>query len=348
VAQGTQRPLTKLTSIAAALLGFAALLTALLALSAPLAHADTTGFTAQPLPGSPNATLGFFKFNAAAGTTVPRTLLLTNHTGKAKVIRLAACDGLAAVFGGVAYSDSNKQPHAVGSWIQLLPRTGVAVPPNSSIEVPFEVKVPTDVTSGVHLGGIALWEPAAATTSNSGTGGGNKATTKIIMVTRMVLTVLVTTPGPAVPELAISGVRTEARPDGMYTLVAIANDGTAPASGQGTISIPSEGFQQPITLGDMIPQSSTGYPVKWMTDPTKGTYQAQVEIRYANGTKVATWSGNFTVGQAAIKTLANRLVVATTTHKRPWLMYGLIGVLLLVVVIMGFALLRRRRPASSS
>jgi hypothetical protein len=134
----------------------------------------------------------------------------------------------------------------------------------------------------------------------------------------------------------------------MYMLVAIASDGTAPASGQGTISIPSEGFKQPITLGDMIPQSSTGYPVKWKTDPTKGTYQAQVEIHYANNTKVATWSGNFTVGQAAMKALGNRLVVAKTTHKRPWLMYGLIGALLLVVVIMGLALLRRRQPASSS
>jgi len=351
VAQGTQRPVTNHAPIAAALLAFAALLTALVLLSAPPARADSMGFDARPLSGSPNAELGFFKFDADAGATVQRVLVLTNHADKAKVISLAACDGLAAVFGGVAYSDSEKAPQAVGTWIQLS-RADVEVPPGSSVEIPFEVKVPTDVTTGIHLGGIALWEPAAATTSGSGETGGGKATTEITMVTRMVLTVLVTTPGPAVPELTISGVKAEARPDGMYVLIAIVNDGTAPTSGEGTISIPSEGFQQKITLGDMIPTSSTGYPIKWKTDPAAGTYQAQAEIRYADGTKVAKWSGEFTVVDANLAELKDRLVAPETPETAaagpPWLMYGLIGGLVLVVLIMGFTLLRRRRPDSSS
>ena len=347
MAQGTRRLITRHALIAAALLACTVL--ACIALAwAPLARADTMGFDARPLPGSPNAELGFFKFNANAGDPVQRVLLLTNRTNKAKIIYVAACDGLAAVFGGVAYSDSDKKPEAVGSWIQL-PRASVEVPPNSSVELPFEVKVPTDVTSGVHLGGIALWEPAAATTSGSGQSGSNQATTKITMVTRMVLTVFVTTPGPAVPELKISGVKAEARPDGMYVIVAIANDGTAPTSGEGTISMPSEGFQQKIALGDMIPTASTGYPIKWKTNPAAGTYQAQVEIRYAGGTKVAKWSGEFTVANATLDSLKDSLVAPQQLAGggRPWLIYALIGGLTLVVLIMAFALLRRRRHPTS-
>src|SRR5665811_2243583 len=235
------------------------------------------------------------------------------------------------------------------SWIQLS-RASVEVPPGSSVEVPFEVKVPADVTTGVHVGGIAVWEPAAATTSGSGESSGDKATTKITMVTRMVLTVFVTTPGPAVPELTISGVKAEARPDGMYVLVAIANDGTAPTSGEGTISMPSESFQQPIALEDMVPVASTGYPIKWKTDPAAGTYQAEVEIRYADGSKVAKWSGSFTVADKNLAELKDRAVPGEKppVAGRPWLMYGLIGGLVLVVIIMGFALLRRRQPDSSS
>ena len=267
------------------------------------------GFDVRPLPGSPNAELGFFKFDADPGASVERVLVITNRSDKVKVIRLAPCDGLAAVFGGVAYSESGDKPKAVGGWIDVS-RTSVEVPPRSSVEVPFMVKVPADVTSGVHLGGIAVWEPAAATTSGSGDGGGDDATTKITMVTRMVLTVHVTTPGPAVPELTISGVKAEARPDGMYVLVAIANDGTAPTGGEGTISIPGEGYQREIALGDMVPASSTGYPVKWKTDPAEGTYPAEVEIRYADGAKVATWSGDFTVASAETEELADRLVGA--------------------------------------
>ena len=330
---------------AAALAMCLALAAALLLLSAPLARAASIGFDAQPLPGSPNAALGFFKFDAAAGASVPRVLVITNRSAKTKVIHVAPCDGMSAVFGGVAYSASDAKPTAVGSWIGLS-STKVTVPAGSSVQLPFTVSVPAAVTSGIHLGGIALWEPAAATTNNSGGNASAKATTKITMVTRTVISMLVTTPGPAVPDLTITGVKAEARPDGMYMLVTLTSNGTAPASGQGTISVPNENFQQPIALGDMVPQSSTAYPVLWKTNPAAGTYQAKVSIPYADGTKLATWSGDFTVASAALKDLQNRLVptTATASAQPPWLTYGLIGGLVLIVLIMGFALLRRRRP----
>lgn len=346
VKQETRRIVTTHLAIAFALLAFVALPMSLV-LSPQLAHADTMGFDARPLPGSPNAELGFFKFDADAGATVQRVLVLTNHADKAKVIRVAACDGLAAVFGGVAYSDSGKKPQAVGSWIQL-PRTSVEVPAGSSVSVPFEVKVPADVTTGVHVGGLAVWEPAAATTSGSGEGGGDKASTKITMVTRMVLTVYVTTPGPAVPELTISGVKAEARPDGMYLLVAVANDGTGPTSGEGTLAVPSENFQQPIALGDMVPTASTGYPVKWKTDPAQGTYQAEAQIRYAGGTKVANWSGSFIVGDAEMKTLEDRLV-GGTTGGLPWELIGwvILSMLGAVIFLLSGILLGRLQQCSA-
>ena len=323
-----------------------ALTAALTVLSAPLARAASIGFDAQPLPGSPNAALGFFKFDAAAGTAVPRVLVITNRSAKTKVVGVAACDGISAVFGGVAYSASDAKPSAVGSWIDLS-RTSVTIPAGASVELPFVVKVPAGVTSGIHLGGIALWEPAAATTNASGGNGNAKATTKITMVTRTVISVLVTTPGPAVPELTITGVKAEARPDGMYMLVTLTSNGTAPASGEGTISLPSDNFQKPISLGDMVPQSTTAYPVLWKTDPVAGTYQTQVSIPYADGTKIAAWSGNLTVAGPALNELKNRLVAPAGTgaaEKRPFLLYGMVGGLILIVLIMGFALLRRRRP----
>jgi hypothetical protein len=346
VARETRTATVKRAPITAAILASAALLAILLLLAAaPSAQADTMGFDAQPQPGSPNADLGFFKFDADPGASVQRVLVLTNRSDEAKVIRIAGCDGLAAVFGGVAYSESGKKPQAVGSWIDLS-STSVEVPAGSSVEVPFAVNVPSDVTTGVHLGGVALWEPAAATTSGTGEGGEDAATTKITMVTRMVLTVFVTTPGPAVPSLTISGVKAEARPDGMYLLVAIANDGTAPTKGEGTLSIPGESFQEPIALGDMVPASSTGYPVKWKTDPAEGTYDAEVAIRYEDGAEVAHWKGSFIVGQAEANDLVDRLVTPDTPgDSRPWLMYGLIGGLVLVVLVMGFALVRMRRHA---
>jgi hypothetical protein len=352
VAQGTREHLGKRRLLFTALCTCAIFAIALLFLPAALAETDSMGFDARPLPGSPNAELGFFKFEAKGGESVQRVLVITNHTDKAKVISVAPVDAQAAVFGGVAYSESGKPPKAVGIWIDLSSQK-VDVPANSSVQVPFDVVVPGDVASGDHLGGIALWEPAAATSNTSGDSGSDKATTKITMVTRVVLTVYVITPGPSVPNLTIAGVKTEARPDGMYLIVNIANDGTGPTRGEGTVTLPSDGFQQKIELGDMIPASSTGYPVKWKTDPAAGDYDGQVEIRYEDGAKVATWSGKVTVAAAEVAALEDRLVApetpsGTSGGGTPWLAYGLVGGLILVVLVMGFALLRRRRPGPTA
>ena len=143
-------------SALAVLPALAVLLVSLVA--APPAVADSMGFDARPSPGSPNAELGFFKIDAQPGAALQRIVVITNRTTKTKVIDLAACDGAAAVYGGVAYSDNAKKPSAVGSWIKLS-SVQVDVPPNTSVQVPFEISVPADATSGTHLGGISMWSP---------------------------------------------------------------------------------------------------------------------------------------------------------------------------------------------
>lgn len=60
------------------------------------------------------------------------------------------------------------------------------------------------------------------------------------------LAVEVVTPGPAVPEIAMSGVKTMARPDGMYLSVGIANDGTGLTTGQGVRALPESGFRRSL------------------------------------------------------------------------------------------------------
>jgi hypothetical protein len=308
--------------------------------------AGGTGLGARPQASSSNTNQGYFDLDADPGAELAQVLVLTNLTGKPKTVRLASCDGAAAVYGGVTYSESDETPSAVGSWVRLS-TAKVLVPAGGAVQVPFVVRVPKDVTTGFHLGGIAVWEPAAAKTSGVANDSGDKASTSITAITRVVLPVVVTTPGAETPGLTISGAKAEARSDGMYLVVAISSDGTALTSGQGAISLANDGFTGDITLGKMIPQSDTRYPVKWDADPAEGTYQAQVEVKYADGAKTATWAGPITVGSTEMEALGDRLL-PTDTHagasSTPWLMYGLIGGLIVIVLIMGFALLRRRRP----
>jgi hypothetical protein len=328
----------------------AALLVGLLVLPAVSAAAGTgMGFAAQPLPGSPGAELGYFKFEAAPGETVRRVLQVVNTSGKAEKLRVAANDGRASVYGGVDYTDIGARPSAVGAWISVS-RSTLKLAPGATAAVPFNVVVPAGATSGEHVGGLSIWEPAAATTSSgsAASSGTKQAATRIIYVQRRVLAVEVVTPGPSVPEVVISGVKATPRADGMYLSVAISNDGTAITTGEGTLSLPQGGFNDRFSLDSMIPTARTEYPVKWERQPAEGTYPATVEIRYANDTKVATWSGDVTVGSDDAKRLGERLIGPASTAaqtKTPWLMYGLIGGLVVVVLVMAIALLRRRRPA---
>lgn len=306
------------------------------------------GFDVQPAAGTEDAKLGYFRFDASPGETVTRTIMLKNLTQDKKLISLAPCDGTAAAYGGIAYSASDKKPSGVGAWLDLS-SASVTLDPGATVAVDFQVRVPGDVASGAHIAGIAAWEPAAAETSGSDpdTEG---ASTQITMVTRKVLTVYVTTPGQAVPKLTVSGVKPEARPDGMYLLIGIDNEGTAITTAEGVVRIPATGFSQTFSVGQLVPTAAVRYPVPWTTDPAEGSYATEVEIAYADGAETATWADSFTIAGEETAALEDRLVTTdvgtgAAAGGTPWLLYGLVGGLVVVVAVMGLALMRRRRPA---
>jgi len=324
-------------------------------LSASPALGASIGFTAAPAPGSQGVERGYFRFDADPGMATRQVLVVTNTTNQEKVLRVAPCDGASAVFGGVAYTDNDNPTKGVGGWI-VMPSESVTLPPRASVRVPFEVRVPAETTTGVHVGGISLWEASAATSSTPQSGAG--LATKVTVVTRMVITVWVTTPGPAVSAIRIRGVSAQARSDGMYLIVRIASDGTAPASGTGTVVVtaPASGtgtvvvtgdrFKGPLAFGTMVPQSSTDYPVKWKVDPAEGTYEAHVELLYAGGTKVARWTGPFTIGAAQKAAELDRVPGLAKKAADQTLLYVLVGVGLAVLLIAGIVVWVRRRRNS--
>ena len=319
-----------------------------LVMSARSFGAEQQGFAfeASVGQGSVSTKDNYFKFEAGAGDAVEQHVQLHNATDKAIAVSLAPLDGTAAVYGGVAYSDSSKRPALAGAWIDLADTT-VELEPGGSVTVPFTVAVPTDVTSGVHVAGIAVWEPSDSSSSEPG-GSEGGASMRVTTVTRLVLPVVITTPGREAAHLVITGVKPQARSDGMYLLVGIKNDGTGIAGGRGRIKLPDEGFQAQIELGDLVPESATEYPVRWREEPPEGTYPSQVDLSYADGTETATWSGDVTVSGDDTQQLADTFVASgdeqTGAAGTPWLLYGLVGGLIIIIGLL-LLLLLRRRPA---
>ncbi len=318
------------------------------ALATGVAAAQGIGFSAGPAPGTSDAGLGFYRLAASPGAIVHRTLVVSNPTGVAKHVRLSPVDAGAAVFGGVAYSDSDAITKGAGSWVSLS-TTEATLPPGGRVRVPFTVTVPTETASGVHVGGISVWEPSAATASTSGTG--TAVSTTITTVSRMVITVAVTLPGPAEPELKIGPVSAKVRSQGMYLVMGIANSGTALTSGDGTVAVQEDGFSARFPLGTMVPGSQTDYPVKWSLDPAQGTYHVTVEVTYANGSKVARWSGPISVTASDTAALAKGVPGGGGAAGVDWvrLVYAFIAAALLIMtaaLAIGWGLGRRSARVS--
>jgi hypothetical protein len=311
------------------------------ALGAPLVE-----FGAAPAAGSTGGQ-GYFRFSAERGATIRDVLVVSNLTGTARVFRVAPCDGESAVFGGLAFTQNDQPTRKAGSWIALS-SSSVTVPPNATARLPFDVRVAPGTASGVHVGGIAVWEPSAAVAATSS--AGPLLNTTVVTVTRIVVPVWVTTPGPAVPAIGIDGVGVQARPDGMYLIVGLASNGTTPASGEGTITVAGEGFRKTFSLMTMVPESSTGYPIGWKVGPAAGTYRADVELRYGDGARVARWSGPFTVAAADVAQEGDR-VPGLQRDRLNWALLlsalAATGVALLVVLGILVWVLRRRAGPSA-
>jgi hypothetical protein len=192
------------------------------------------------------------------------------------------------------------------------------------------------------MAGISVLVPAA---KDAAVEGGSKAGASVTVQSRRVIAVQVNLPGPADPELVITGVAPGARPDGLYLQVAVDNKGRGLTKGEGVVTLADDGFEQKFSIDTFVPGTSIAYPIKWTDKAVDGDHPAHVEIRY--GDRMTVWDGKFTVGTAVKEEQANRQVTPpsdSSTAPDSGLPVGLIagGVVGAVVLLGGGILLGRR------
>jgi hypothetical protein len=338
-----------MTRPAAIFLAALAITLYLLASPSSSVAASAMEFSVHPLAGTPAADKGYYVLAAKPGSKVTQTLSLSNVSSKAIELSLAATDASTGPYGGAAYGVPGTAVKQTGTWI-TLPLKHLRLDAEQSVDVDFVVSVPLGAAPGDHLAGLAAWIPAKKSADSTGTKS-DKAGAVVTVQMRQVVAVQVVVPGPAETALVVSGIAPAASPNGMNLEIAISNPGGLLTSGNGTIDLPDSGFTADFPIGTFVPGTSIAYPILWTTTPKAGTYGAHVIVHYGDqGSQTAEWNGQVTVVDKSLSDLKNRIVApqategASTGGGRPWLIYGLIGGLVLVVLIMGFALLRRRRP----
>lgn len=281
-----------------------ALLAALAAVAGPAAGEEgAMDFTVDPAPRSSlDPEGGYFRISAGPGETVEQAVVLRNLSQRPIELRVAAVDAATGSYGGVSYGLPGAARERVGKWISFEQQT-VRLGADAAARVSFTVAVPAGAVSGEHLGGITVWAPSSEETEESTRGAGQAGATLNIQ-TRRVIAVLVRVPGRAEPRLVVTGVTPTARADGVYLEIGIENRGGALTKAKGTISLPSDGFQETFALDTFVPGTATAYPIKWAQSPRDGEHQARVELRY--GTRTALWEGTFTIGEEVEKALVER------------------------------------------
>jgi hypothetical protein len=264
-------------------------------------------FGADPAPGS-SLENGYYSLHLAPNATMRQTLHLSNTADSPAELHLAGVDATTGQTGSVAYGAGDSTPTREGTWIHLA-ESVVNLPGKRATDVAFEVRVPPGARPGVHVAGIVVFAPHTTTSQTAGSSGGAGAV--VVVESRRAVAVQVTLPGPNDPLIVISGMTTEARPNGLNVLVAMANQGFGLTKGSGhlTVSGPTT-FSTDFRVDTFLPDSQIKYPVRWAAQsPPDGSYHAHVVVDY--GDKHATFDTDLTVGAAERAALNNRVAKAT-------------------------------------
>jgi hypothetical protein len=305
-------------------------------------------FGADPAPGS-SLENGYYSLHLGPGSAMRQTLHLSNTSDSAAELHLAAVDATTGQKGSVAYGADDSTPAREGAWIHL-DETVVHLPAKRAKDVSFEVRVPPAARPGAHVAGIVVFAPRTTTSQSAGSSGSAGAV--VVVESRRAVAVQVILPGRIDPLIVISAMTTEARPDGLNVIVAMANQGYGLTKGSGRLAISGPTtFAKDFSIDTFLPETEIRYPIPWSKTPPDGTYHAHAVVDY--GDKHATFDADLVVGAAERAALQNRVAKPTVapaakTSKRGLpvglaIGLGLAGGAVLFWLI-PFLVRRRRRP----
>lgn len=297
---------------------------------------------------------GYFVYQTLPDTEVVGQVLVQNSGNQPLTVMLAAVDARTAQNGGVVFTAVDDPPEAIARWIQLE-QTSVTLAPRTQQAVSFSVRTPAAIDPGQYLAGIAAYIPdaPAAEAANEVAQIG-----PVINVRqRYVVAVEIDIQGEWLSHLSIAGAELLAYPSGTYIGVQLHNDGDTLLKPAGTLTLYNAAGEQilaePIVMHTFVTGTSATYPVPWPGIPAAGAYSVAIELSFAHGA-TATYAGVIEISPAtaAQSAEAQRELPSSGVSAgglpagvQPWLLYGIAGLLLLVVVLLALNLARGRGAA---
>ncbi|MHB2024527.1 MAG: WxL protein peptidoglycan domain-containing protein [Mycobacteriales bacterium] len=337
----------------------AAAAVALVSALVPAAPALAAGSAAGPAPGLLAVSAGargYFDFAASPGTITTVTVDVRNLSASTQTYRVYSVGATTSPATGVSYDPRSTPPVGMGLWLQPA-EVLVRLAPHQMRPVPFEVHLPARVRSGDHVGGIAAEN--AVQPSPVVLGGAHGAHAALIETTRVVVAVVVRTPGPAVTAIRLGATRVKmesgVRQAVLFPMVDTGGLLFKPrliasvrpcAGGAPLLSVNRQ-------LDTFVPRTSIDYAYYPRTNLPAGCYQATASI-YRASALLSTRHDRFQVtsGQAVARPTSGSPARAGNSSSAAGnlvelLLGGLIGCLLVIALLL-LLLLRRRSDKRQS
>jgi hypothetical protein len=175
----------------------------------------------------------------------------------------------------------------IGSWTTIDGPATVTVPPQQSVDIPFHIQIPQDVTPGQYFGGLILEQanvPVPALTPAANGNTQQNCCSSITIKTRIGLRIYLTVPGIIKDNLEWSGFNTFDRNKNTNFQFTLKNSGNVALEPVATITIfdaagnEIDEFQK--DLGYSLPGTTTSPIVMWDKHPLIGNFRAVGKIDY--------------------------------------------------------------------
>ena len=275
--------------------------------SATAAGAATKGtdvVTPLPAPGSHLAPHSrYYLLRLAPGASITQTVLLHNDNDHSVDVRVDGIDGFTSNATGASYDTPYQHAKATGRWIAVS-TPEVTMAQGATRAVDFTVRVPADAAPGQYLGGLAMYVPLGAPTTTVASAS-NQATFGITLQGERIIAVEVVVPGAATPNLQVNGVQPTPSPTGLDLSVAMANEGSAFARGNGVLTVDDTNTNVPFAIDTFVSHTSIKYLVPWTRTVVPGDHHVSVRLTYDG--RVSTWNGTVTIAGAVAAGLERAL-----------------------------------------
>lgn len=212
------------------------------------------------------------------GETINASVRITNPAPTAINLRLYLSDWTLDPVGQFTFTEVGTIGRSASSWI-TLPTATLALGPQESVQLTYEVAVPSDATPGTH------WSVIFAEGEPSDPMPGQAATTISVRVGHIVYI--------NVPELESSGAITgmfatpPASPTGTYTVIAMyTNTGNVGQGVEGTFTLRNEQGQDVIEAdierSVVLPGTERAFQINVLGPLPAGNYTALVVLNYGS------------------------------------------------------------------